>query len=490
MAAGLYQTEPVFRTHLDRCAAILEAHLGLDIREIIYPGGPSSDANEGQQLDMRALLRRDRQPGAPTESPLNRTLISHPALFAVEYALAQLWLAWGVVPEAMIGYSLGEYVAACLAGVFSLEDALRLVAERARLIEELPAGAMLAVSLGPEELRPLLGRHIHIAAMNARSVCVVAGPAEAVAELQCALAQRGVAARALSTTHAFHTPMMAEAAAPLIELLRSIRLSPPSIPYISNVSGTWITAAEATDPAYWARHLCQAVRFADGVRELWRESDAILLELGPGTSRSSLALQASADPMATQVALSSLPHAIERQPDTAQLHRALGQLWAAGATIDWAGYHAGQRRRRVSLPAYPFERQRFWVESRLPIPMAMGQAGPADQPLLGEPGQPPETAAGRYARPTLRAPYVAPTTEAEQRIAQIWQDLLGIAEVGIHDNFFQLGGHSLSGTQLVSQLRAVFQVDVPLRSIFEAPTVAELGLLVEDLLIAELEMSE
>ncbi|HEY3572046.1 MAG TPA: amino acid adenylation domain-containing protein [Thermoanaerobaculia bacterium] len=368
MARGLYESEPVFRRELDRCLDLLRERSGEDLREVIFSGDRATEGG----LDLRRLLGRGGQESKAARR-LSRTIFAQPAVFAVEYALAKLWESWGVAPAALLGYSLGEYTAACLAGVFSLEDALTLVAERARWIEELPAGDMLAVSLPEAEVRPRLSGDLGFAAANGPQLTVVSGPPEQVAALAGALAAEGVACRPLPTTHAFHSTMMAPLAGRLTELARTIRLSAPRIPCLSNVTGTWLTAEEATDPGYWARHLCGTVRFSEALEELWKQPSRVLLEVGPGQGLSALALQhPSAD---GRLALPSLPHAHEGRPDAAFLTEALGRLWLAGVEIDWRGVHGGARR-RLPLPTYPFERRRFWIEPNLDPPLVRGGVSP------------------------------------------------------------------------------------------------------------------
>ncbi|HEX4497401.1 MAG TPA: amino acid adenylation domain-containing protein, partial [Thermoanaerobaculia bacterium] len=261
MAAELYGSEPVFRAAVDLACARLAPRLGLDLRTLLFPSPEAAASAAGQ---------------------LAKTEITQPALFVVEHALARLWISWGVHPLAMIGHSVGEYVAACLAGVFRLEDALDLVAERGRLMGEREPGAMLAVSLSAAEVLPLLGEELALAAENAPERTVVAGPEAAVTELAALLADRGVRHRRLRTSHAFHSAMMEPAVAPFTAAAARVRLQAPAIPFISNVTGTWITAGEATDPAYWGRHLRNAVRFSAGIGELLREPGRLFLEVGPG----------------------------------------------------------------------------------------------------------------------------------------------------------------------------------------------------------------
>jgi acyl transferase domain-containing protein/acyl carrier protein len=514
MGRGLYAGEPAFRETVDRCAALLEPLLGLDLRQLLYPAGGDAvgeDSDGGAQpaVDLRGMLRR----GAGAEGGwLDDTRLIQPALFVVEVALAQLLMAWGIRPQAVLGYSLGEYAAATVAGVLSLADALALVAGRARLIAELPAGAMLAVGLAAEELQPLLGEELSLAAINGPEQSVAAGSPEAVAALEALLASRGAACRRLRTSHAFHSRQMAAIFDRAVALAAGVELRPPAIPCLSNVSGTWLTAEQATDPTYWARHMCEPVRFSTAIAELRREPGRVVVELGPGKSLGSLILQhpSSRDGEETAV-LAAMRHSYEAQPDQRYALTALAKLWLLGVEPDWAGLHAGERRRRVLLPTYPFERQRYWIETAdLAAPAAGRPAlAAAASPASPAPGSSPSShaapeqaeeaaarpapaaapagarehrtaagaggAAGFYPRPSLRVEYVAPRNELEHFIGGIWEELLGVAQVGIHDNFLDLGGDSLLATRLVARMRDAIEVELPVRLFFERSTVAELA---------------
>ncbi|MCX5661184.1 MAG: beta-ketoacyl synthase N-terminal-like domain-containing protein, partial [Planctomycetota bacterium] len=339
MGRELYDAEPVFRQHVDECAELLRPHLGFDLREAIHPaGGPSDEA----------------------ERRLRQTAVTQPALFVVQYALAKLWMSWGVQPAAMVGHSVAEYTAACLAGVMSLEDALALVAARGRLMQALPAGAMLAVPLPPDQLAPLLGPDLSLAVVNAPALSVAAGPAEAIAGLEKRLAERNVDGKRLHTSHAFHSAMMQPMVEPLRRLAASVSLSPPRIPFVSTVTGTWITPEQATSPDHWARNVREPVRFADAVGELLKK-ERVLLEVGPGNTLTSLA-KAHGGCTPAHTLLASLRHPRETQPDQAFILRTLGKLWAAGVEVDWRAFHGESRRRRLHLPTYPFERSRYWVD--------------------------------------------------------------------------------------------------------------------------------
>ncbi|MGH9630275.1 MAG: SDR family NAD(P)-dependent oxidoreductase, partial [Bryobacteraceae bacterium] len=256
----------------------------------------------------------------------------------------------------------GEYVAACIAGVFSLEDAVRLVAARAQLMDRMPEGAMAAVPLSELEVQPLLSEHISLAAVNGPSLCVLSGPSEEIGRLTEQMAATGIACRHLHTSHAFHSNMMEPAVWPFINAVQGIPLSEPRIPYISNVTGTWITPDAATNPSYWGRHLRQTVRFADGLQELLRDPAWALLEAGPGQTLETLVRQqAKRNP--DQLVVSSLPSARRERPDVASMLTTLGRLWLSGVRVNWQGFHANEKRHRIVMPTYPFERQRYWIGS-------------------------------------------------------------------------------------------------------------------------------
>jgi phthiocerol/phenolphthiocerol synthesis type-I polyketide synthase E len=363
MGRGLYESELVFRETVDRCAEILRPILGVDLREILYPAGGTAEADgAGPSIDLRAMLGRAvAAPDDPGER-LNATRVAQPALFVTEYALAQLWMSWGIQPAAMVGHSLGEYVAATVAGVWSLEDALVLTAERARLVAEMPPGGMMGVNLPPEEASAYLRGGLAIGALNAPGITVFSGPGEDLESVQAEMEALGIVWRRLPLQHAFHSPMMEPVAEGLSALLRGMRLNPPKLPFASSVTGKWITVAQATDPTYWSRHLVSTVRFSDGVETLARGGVRVLLETGPGHGLRMLASQLDVWGDEPPTVVASMRHAYERQPDTAHVLGAAGRLWAAGVEIDWEAVHAHERLRRVPLPTYPFERRRHWIE--------------------------------------------------------------------------------------------------------------------------------
>ncbi|WP_102922843.1 type I polyketide synthase [Streptomyces noursei] len=341
MSQGWYEHLPVFRAALDECAELLAPHLGLDLRDALYP-------------------RLRGYQGEPHD--VGRTRLTQPALFAVEYALARQWSAWGVRPAALIGHSVGEYVAATLAGVFRLPDALRMIAERGRLMDELPGGVMAAVMLPPQELAAYLdGGEVALAAVNEPAVCTVAGPKEAVRELTTRLTADGVAHRKVVTSHAFHSAMMDPVVGPFTELLRGVELGRPQTPFLSNRTGTWIRDEEAQDPEYWAGQLRETVRFADCLSTVLADGDHVFLEVGPGQTLATFTRRHPDRETGVPV-ITSAARGRDAGADLTAVTAALGRLWAAGLTVNWQGYYADRERARVPLPTYPFEGTRYWVE--------------------------------------------------------------------------------------------------------------------------------
>ena len=340
MGQDLYRHAPVYHEAFDRCADLLRPHLGLDLRAFIYPSPDQTDAAQAR---------------------INDTMIAQTGIFSVSYAMAQYWLSFGVRPETLIGHSVGEFVAACLAGVFSLEDALALVAARGKLMQDLPAGSMLAVRLPVEDVRALLPEDLEIAAINSPSLCVVSGPTGSVNAFEKDLEDRDISVRPLHTSHAFHSAMMEPAVPAFREAVRGVALHAPTIPIVSTVTGEPLTAEQATDVEYWATHLRQTVDFAGGIRHLVADPNRVLLEVGPGQTLSTLAKQ-HPDRKEKQAILSSSPHVQQEISALANALGIAGRLWQAGVEVNWAGCYPGESRRRAHLPTYPFERKRFWYD--------------------------------------------------------------------------------------------------------------------------------
>lgn len=333
LGAGLYRCLPAFREELDRCLRVLADEHGLDLHPVLFPPGPPEGCGSSGPADAF-----DRHT-APQE--IHRTVVAQPLLFALQYSLARALTGLGAGPAALAGYSVGEYTAACLAGVFPVEHALRLVTGRARLVDELPLGAMLAVAAEPRALdgplEGLLPGPLSLAALNGPQQTVLSGPVEAVQAALLRLIGAGLPCQRLATAHAYHSTMTGALTAPLEELLNTVPLAPPSIPLLSNVTGTWLRDEEATSPAFWARQLSRTLRFSDELAEIWRLPNPLLIELGPGQALSRLAL-GHPDRLANALAsvVQTLPGRLESRTEWELLLTAAGRLWAAGAAVDWA----------------------------------------------------------------------------------------------------------------------------------------------------------
>jgi phthiocerol/phenolphthiocerol synthesis type-I polyketide synthase E len=341
MGRELYDTNPVFRENVDRCCDLLAPELGLDLRTVLYPS--EADADSAQERLMQ-------------------TSLTQPALFVIEYSLAQAWLALGLKPQVMAGHSLGEYVAATLAGVFTLETALHLLTVRGRLMQSLPSGTMLAVVVPESDLLRLLTEGLSIAAVNSPKSCVVSGPENLVAAFGEKLAAQGIVSKELKTSHAFHSAMMDPILAQFEAEVARVPRQKPQIPIISSLYGRLGTDEEWISPSYWSGQLRHAVRFADALEKLMNQPGLALLEVGPGQTLTALARQNPALP-SNQSTIASSPRTC-RESEANEFLSAVGQLWIAGVEIDWAALQGETPRRRVPLPTYPFQRQRYWIDAQ------------------------------------------------------------------------------------------------------------------------------
>ncbi len=357
MGRELYETEAVFRDVVDEGLEYLRDELDFDLQGFLYPA-------EADSADPAAVLDR------PT--------IFQPALFLVDYAMAKLWQSWGVEPVACIGHSLGEYVAACVSGVLSYRDALRIVSLRGRLMEKSPDGAMLSIPFDEDHVRALLENEegIWLSAVNAPSLCLVSGDPTRIAVFEERLTRDGVECSRVAATHAYHSGLMEGGVRPLVDAVGKAALGSLGIPFMSNLTGDWITESEARSPEYWGLHLREPVRFAEGMERILKMPDQILLEIGPGQIMTSLArMHDACDP--GRVLISSMRHPKAEVSDAAVVMGAVARLWTAGGRLSWPGFYRDESRRRVTLPTYPFQRQRFWIDRvRKPVERVAGSLGP------------------------------------------------------------------------------------------------------------------
>lgn len=399
MGRDLYDHEPLYRQIIDEGLTLLRGQLDFDLKAVLFP-----ERDSGQLA-------------SPHSSLLEKPAAALPALFLTEYALARLWLSWGIEPAVMIGHSMGEYTAACLAGVFSFADALSIVTLRGKLFETLPAGGMLSVSLPEVELRPHLFGSLDIAVLNSPTASVVSGPLDDIEKMAGYLDEQRIEYQRVPIDVAAHSPMLEPILAPFEAHLRRIRFNPPQKPYISNVTGTWVRPQDATDPLYWVRHLRHTVRFADGVATALQTANLILLEVGPGKTLTSLARQHPDAPNGL-IALTSLRHVRETANDQAYLLTTLGRLWGHGAEPDWPALYPQEIRHRVPLPTYSFDHQRYWIEPGIVSNQAAAPSYPRKQNNLDD----------WFYRPTWTLKPLPDAAAAEPPSWLIFLDQLGVGE--------------------------------------------------------------
>ena len=451
MGRELYDAEPVYRAVIDDASALLEPILGLDLRLLMF-------ADE-----------------ADTESAatLERTEFAQPAIFATELALAELWQAWGVAPQAMIGHSLGEYVAATLAGVFTREDALRLVALRGSLMQALETGTMISVPLGEAALQQYVTKEVCVAGLNSPRASVLSGPTDAIEALEAQLESEGIAS--LRTSHAFHSAMIDPMMSNFEAAVAKLPLHEPNIPLVSSVTGTWITAEEATSAHYWAMQCRQPVRYSEALGCLLADGYDLLLEVGAGKTLTTLTMQ--------QTTAEQSIVAVASFTKTESLERTLGALWTSGVMPDWEAYFAREQRLRISLPTYPFERKLHWIEppakeSTLNATLTYDAVSPvafAPSELASVETEVSEPSAPRSSR--LRV-----------EIARVFTELSGIETTPgeAEHQFLELGFDSLFLTQATQSLQKTFKVKLTFRQLMEQfSTIASLADYLDSVLPAE-----
>ncbi len=358
MGRDLYEQEPLYREVVDECLTILASQVDFDLRALIFP-----DEDDVEQAT--SVLEQTHSAGLP-------------ALFITEYAMAKLLMSWGIQPATFTGHSMGEYTAACLAGVMSLKDALSIVTVRGKLFETLPEGAMLSVPLPEAEVVPMLMGDLNIAVINSPSSCVISGHVEQIDQMEQILTDKGIEVRRVRIAVAAHSAMLEPILAEFYQHVARIRLNPPTMPYITNLTGTWVRPEDATNPQYWVDHLRHTVRFADGMGTLLDSEKYLLLEVGPGNTLSSLARQHPAKSQ-NQVILAAGRHPREAMSDLQFLLTTLGRLWLYGQPVDWSAFYEQEQRYRVTLPTYAFDHQRYWIE-----PGKSSFAAESSKPILAK----------------------------------------------------------------------------------------------------------
>ncbi len=435
MAKELYDHEPVFRQAVDECAEILNGMIGEDIRSILYPAAPDGS----------------------NEPRINETRFAQPALFVIEYALARLWISWGITPSAFIGHSVGEFVAAHLAGVFSLHDGLHLVSTRGKLMGDLPTGDMLGIRAPVDSILPILPADCSLAAINSPALCVVSGPNEAIGRFAADLQEKGIQNRLLHTSHAFHSAMMDPVLEPFGREVQSIQLNIPRIPIVSTVTGNWITEAEATSNDYWTLHLRSTVRFSPALVTLLEAPNRVLLEVGPRNVTTTLALQHSH--VRPVIAIPSLGDPTSDKAAYPML-KALGLLYIHGIHPDWKAFYAGQNRRRPSLPTYSWDHKDYWL-TPVNKPFTNNTTGAASVP---EPSPAPQT---QPTTPSTLQTFAMRKNALIEKLKTILENSSGIEMDGLQPDmsFIEVGLDSLLLTQIALSLKKEFSLPITFRQL-------------------------
>ena len=457
MAYGLYRRYPVFAECIDYCIEILKTQHNINYADILFPPGNISSNSEALTSD----------------APIHAVHHAQMAMFILDYAVAKLMQSWGIQPQAMLGHSTGEYVAACIAGVFSLEDAVKLLAVRGDLMKKLlPPGRMMTVHMAAENVQALLNEDISIASINTPTMTVVSGSVAAVETLQSELEQRQVEYRVLNAPHAYHSHRMQAVLTPFKQYMQSVKLSAPTIPYISNVTGTWITADQAQSPDYWTQHIHSTVQFSDGIKLLMENQLPVFLEVGPGHSLSNMVRgHLSKGQVVNIVSTVRTPRKIVA--DDAFILRSLGELWLSGVDIDWEALNLNTNGKKIPLPSYAFERKKYWVEANTANSQNSQPADGDWNDVSGSSDTLPASNTMESDRPELSTRYLVPKSSLEKKIAAIWGKVFGIESIGVRDNFYELGGHSMLMPQLYRHYQDTFSIDLPLKTLFENETIAE-----------------
>lgn len=428
MGKDLYASEEVFRQAMDEVSGIFLEETGENLIEVIFPSS----------IDVSA------------EERLQNTRYSQPALFCMEYALAKLWMSWGIFPAAFVGHSIGEFVAAHFSGVFSLRDAVKLITTRGEMMSNLPAGKMLSVRCSAEVAASYLSDEIDLAAANSPNLCVLAGTNEAISALSSELDAEGILNRSLSTSHAFHSHMMDPVVGPFQDVVASITLNEPVVPILSTVTGKWLTPEQAMDPSYWAGHLRATVQFGKAVDQLISASYEIFLEVGPGNTTATLTRQqAGKKPPTVLTSLGKTASGSSYE----HLLGSLGELWISGVEPDWTTFYKTESRARMhELPTYAFNRKRYWVE-----PLATHQTLPI--PNQDTQSNPVQNHTSTYMR----------KNRLIGQVKQILENASGIelAEVPSDMSFIEMGLDSLLLTQVALILKKQFSVPITFRQLNE-----------------------
>lgn len=466
MGRGLYDKEPVFREELDKCFNYLKGRTLCDLKEIMY-GGNSDNSGEVHITDSS---------------------VSEIITFIFEYALGRLFFRWGMKPDAMVGYGVGEYAAACLAGTFSLEDALDVLLLRTELIQSMAQVNMLEVALPEGKLSEYINSHLSVASLKSSDLSVLSGEAGAVEAAVKKLEAEGVEYKILPAASACQSRRMNQVVPRFLEKLQQIQLNKPEIPLLSNVTGAWIPKQELVKPEYWCKHLCETIRFNTALDELLSTGDYVFIEIGPGKTLNKLVEQ-HREYAHQRILINSVREEKQDVEDDTHLWQQISRIWCAGLKVDWEKVHKDSQRQKVSLPYYSFDRQAYWFEGD-PYAILNGQKSGAPATSMGQKGTASEKEQQLYPRPVLESVYEEPETEVEIKLAGIWQSILGFAGIGVEDSFFELGGNSLDATIITNLIHKEFDIKISLGDVIRKFTIREQGRYIEDMQNEKYELQE
>jgi amino acid adenylation domain-containing protein/FkbH-like protein len=463
MAEELYYEFTLFRNILDRANLLLIENFNVDI--------------------LKYILHYN---GDALQDEINQTSVAQPILFTVQYGIARLFKEFGIRPDAVIGHSIGEYAAATISGILEFEDALKLVAYRAKLMQDQKPGAMLSVQLSYKDLLPYISEKINLSVRNAPEINVLSGDFQDIEDVRERLSvdHPGIHLSILKTSHAFHSYMMEPVLEPFGELLKTIKFGESRIPVISNKTGSRGGSLEMSTAEYWSDQIVSPVNFVDGVEELIKPGNSFFIEVGPGNTLVTLLSQYNIAGKKIKFA-SSLRHPKKKISDVALFLSTVSDAWVSGVNIDWNSFYKDEKRFRVPLPAYPFDRKRHWIDPVSPFnyfyeykgEISQGRSDSPEPVQTGESAI--ESSISFHTRPVMDNDFIAPVSETEVEIVKVWEELLGIRGIGVKDDFFFLGGHSLLASQVITRISEKFHIRLPLESLFSSPTIRGLASLIE-----------
>jgi len=455
MAKGLYQDFTLFRSIIDKASSAFDNFCEVSLIDVLF--------------DNKNVM------------PIDNTSVAQPLLFIVQYALSELLKSFGINPSALIGHSIGEITAACVSGVYSFDDALSIVMNRGKIMQTQTPGSMLSINKPVEEISPLMHEGLEISLVNSPQHCVVSGSHDAISNFSEELSKtfNDIQTKKLATSHAFHSYLMEPAMKPFISVFENVKANDIAIPFISNTSGTWISQEQASSPTYWAEHIRKKVDFRSGIKELLKEENSIFIEVGPGNSLSTFLSQFNTKENA--ICIQTLRHPKKEEKDSVFFLKSVAQVWVNGGEINWGKIYEGESRCRIPLPLYPLEKKKHWIVPVIPFSYHVTDKEYNGSNLPNYQDNDEKTKIDiEDCRSSIESEYTAPETESEKSLVMIWEDLLGIPKIGTSDNFFDLGGHSLLASQILNRLNEKYKTEIPLKAIFDAPTVHELAEIIDN----------